>query len=101
MLNKKALAKILARKYGHTYQQAEMIIGHVFDGVEDVLAAGGRLQIHGFGEFAVRKRAARKGVGPRAREPLEIAETVYAKFTMGRRLRRRVREGALKHAETK
>jgi len=96
---KKEFAKILARKHGYTFQDAETVLAEFCDTAEGILREGNGFALRGFGTFSVVRRGRRRSVCPRTRALIEIPEMAAPKFTPGKRLRRCVREGASKHAE--
>ena len=51
------------------------------------LAEGDKIQLVGFGSFEMKKRAARTGLNPRTKEPVEIAATQVPVFKAGKALK--------------
>jgi len=60
-MNKTELIASVAQKTELTKKDAEKAVKAVFDTVAEELAAGGKVQVIGFGTFEVRERAAREG----------------------------------------
>ena len=95
-MNKKEMAEKLAKKCDLSTAKAVEIVdtifatkpGHGIIAIE--LDAGRKVQIPGFGTFATKSRAARKGRNPATGEEITIAAKKYAKFTPGKGLRDRV-----------
>jgi len=58
--------------------------------IRDALAQGNRVEIRGFGTFAVKKRDARSGRNPRTGETVSISEKVAPVFKTGKEMRRRL-----------
>ena len=63
-MNKTELIASVAQKTELTKKDAEKAVKAVFDTVAEELAAGGKVQVIGFGTFEVRERAAREGRNP-------------------------------------
>ncbi len=59
----------------------------VFAYISKELAAGGKVQIPGFGTFSVSFRAARKGRNPQTGAEIDIAASKGAKFKAGKALK--------------
>ena len=53
-------------------KESERAIDAVFDTIREVLVAGDKIQLIGFGTFEVKERAARRGRNPRTGEEIEI-----------------------------
>ena len=58
--------------------------------VEDELGDGGNVRLVGFGSFVVKERAARKGVDPRTKKPIDIPAKKVPKFVPGKQLKEKV-----------
>ena len=54
------------------------------DTVVDALKDGDKVALVGFGTFDVRERAARTGLNPRTKEPIEIAASKAPAFKAGK-----------------
>ena len=52
----------------------ELIVTTIFDQITDALAHGGRVELRGFGAFAVKRRNARRGHNPRTGELVSVPE---------------------------
>jgi DNA-binding protein HU-beta len=59
--------------------------------IEEALAAGGAVNLSGFGKFHVGSRGARPGVHPRTGEPIWVESTRVPRFTAGSALKKAVR----------
>lgn len=55
--------------------------------VKDTLKKGDSLTLVGFGTFKVAERAARKGLNPKTKEPIDIPAARVPKFTAGKTLK--------------
>ena len=72
-MNKTELIASVAQKTELTKKDAEKAVKAVFDTVAEELAAGGKVQVIGFGTFEVRERAAREGRNPQNGKTITIA----------------------------
>lgn len=89
-MKKNQFIALVAEKSGMTKKDAERAADAVFEAIEDVLAAGDRLQLTGFGTFKTRVRPARMGRNPKTGEPMPIEEATVPVFEPGKQLRERV-----------
>ncbi len=85
-MNKAELIDAIAAK-GLTKKDAEIALNATLDALEDALKAGDKVQLAGFGTFAVKERAAREGINPRTGEKIKIAATKVPTFTAGKNLK--------------
>lgn len=53
-------------------KDVERLVATVFDAIGDRLAAGGRVELRGFGAFSTRARDARTGRNPRTGELVDV-----------------------------
>ncbi|MBE3520121.1 MAG: HU family DNA-binding protein [Firmicutes bacterium] len=86
-MNKSELVARVAEVAGLTKKDTEKVINAFIDVVQEALAKGESVGILGFGTFLVRNRAAREGVNPRTRQPIQIPATKVPVFRPGRNLR--------------
>ena len=63
---------------------AEKAVNAVIACIGDALASGDKIQIAGFGTFEARERAARKGINPLTKAPIDIAASVVPAFKAGK-----------------
>ena len=89
-MNKTELIAQVAEKTGTTRKDAEQVITTMLEVIGEELAAGGRVQLVGFGTFDVKERAERKGRNPRTKEPVEIPATTVPVFKAGKALKDKV-----------
>ncbi len=73
-----------------TRKDAEIIVDTVFDSMVECLAQGERIEIRGFGSFAVKHRAAREGRNPKTGETLHIPAKRMPHFKIGKELSGRI-----------
>lgn len=86
-MNKAELVSMVAEKAGLTKKDAEKAVVAVFEGIQDSLTAGDKVQLVGFGTFEVRERSARTGRNPRSGETIEIPASKVPAFKPGKALK--------------
>jgi integration host factor subunit beta len=74
-------------------EDAELIVGTVFDQITAALARGERVELRGFGAFTVKQRSARIGRNPRTQETVQVDEEAVPHFKTGREILRRLNGG--------
>ena len=89
-MNKTELIASVAQKTELTKKDAEKAVKAVFDTVAEELAAGGKVQVIGFGTFEVRERAAREGRNPQSGKPITIKASKSPAFKAGKGLKEKV-----------
>ena len=72
---------------GFFLRESEIAVNSVFDGITEALKTDGKIQLVGFGTFAVKERAARTGVNPKTGEKIEIAAGKAPSFAAGKSLK--------------
>ena len=82
-MNKAELIAAVAAKTGDTKKGAEATINAFVDVVTEALKAGDKVQLVGFGTFAVKEQPAREGINPATKEKITIAAKKVAKFKAG------------------
>ena len=90
-MNKKDLVDAVAKKTGAKKKDVKKIIDTTIEVISDALAKGEKVQLVGFGSFEVRKAAARRGVNPQTKEPINIPERKVPKFRPGKALKEKVK----------
>jgi integration host factor subunit beta len=73
-----------------TQKDAEIIVDTVFDSMIESLAQGERIEIRGFGSFAVKHRDDREGRNPKTGEPVHIPAKRMPHFKIGKELYERI-----------
>lgn len=92
-MTKREMASQLAKRVGITVAKSHEILNVIFDAEGDegimmqALLKEGRVVIPGFGTFATRTRAARRGTNPSNGKHITIAPRPYVYFKMGKHLR--------------
>ncbi len=86
-MNKSELIAAVADKSDKTRKDTEQVISAFIDVVTDALSKDEKVQLVGFGTFEVRKRAARKGINPLTKAPIDIAASKTPVFKAGKVLK--------------
>ena len=73
-----------------TQKDAEIIVDTIFDSMIESLAQGDRIEIRGFGSFAVKHRDPREGRNPKTGETVYIPAKRIPHFKLGKRLYDRI-----------
>ena len=85
------LVNLLAARFGQlTHRDAEFAVKTMLDTMTEALGRGHRIEIRGFGSFAVNRRPPRMGRNPRSGEPVVIPEKLVPHFKPGKALREAV-----------
>jgi integration host factor subunit beta len=71
-------------------KDAEMVVRVILDTMTDTLARGDRIEIRGFGSFALNYRPARNGRNPKTGEKVAVPAKYSPHFKAGKELRERV-----------
>ena len=91
-MNKTELAAAVAAKTELSKKDAEAAVNAVLASITDALAEGDKVALVGFGTFDVKTRAARTGLNPRTKTPVQIAATKIPAFKAGKALKDAVSE---------
>jgi DNA-binding protein HU-beta len=86
-MTKADLIEGLSNKLGMNKNEAEKAVNIMLDDIINALKAGERVNISGFGTFAVSLREARTGRNPKTGESIEISASRSAKFKPGKQLK--------------
>jgi DNA-binding protein HU-beta len=86
-MTKADLIESMATKLDLQKTLAERIVNTMFDDIEGALQKGDKVNISGFGTFAVSARKARQGRNPKTGETIEIPASKSAKFKPGKSLK--------------
>ena len=94
-MTKSELTERLAGLYPHLYQRdVERIVAALFDEISMALSHGGRVELRGFGAFAVKRREARVGRNPRTGVNVRVPEKHVPFFKTSKQLRERLNEAS-------
>ncbi len=85
-MNKTELIDAIAAGAGLSKADAKKSLDAAVAAIKDELAKGGKVQLVGFGTFAVSERPAREGINPATKQKIQIAAKKVAKFKAGAEL---------------
>lgn len=71
-------------------KDADFAVKMILDAMTDTLSQGGRIEIRGFGSFALNYRPPRMGRNPKSGEKVRVPEKHVPHFKAGKELRERV-----------
>ena len=90
MIRSELVARLAETNPDLTQQDVEKIVTLVFDTIVERLAAGGRVELRGFGTFSTRDRAARQGRNPRTGDAVDVDAKRVPYFKPGKDMRTRL-----------
>lgn len=90
-MNKTELVSAVAEVAQFTKKDAAKAVESVIEVLTEALKKGEKVQIIGFGNFEVRTRAARKGLNPKTKEPIDIPASKVPAFKPGKALKEQVK----------
>ena len=90
IMNKSDLIEALAAKENLTDKQATDTINLIFAGFTDVLKKGDRIEIRGFGSYAVREYGAYTGRNPKTGKTTAVKAKKLPFFKVGKELKEKV-----------
>lgn len=85
-MNKTELIEKIAAGAEISKADAKKALDATVEAIKEELANGGKVQLVGFGTFAVSERPAREGINPSTKEKITIAAKKVAKFKAGAEL---------------
>ena len=85
-MNKTELIEKIAAGAELSKADAKKALDATVEAIKEELANGGKVQLVGFGTFAVSERPAREGINPATKEKIQIAAKKVAKFKAGAEL---------------
>ena len=85
-MNKSELIAKIADVAGLSKADAKKALDATVDVLKEALVAGEKIQLVGFGTFAVAERPAREGINPARKEKVQIPARKVAKFKAGAEL---------------
>ncbi len=86
-MNKAELVAAVAEKAGLSKKDSEKAVNAALESISAELAAGGKVQLVGFGSFETKKRDARIGRNPRTKEEIKIPASRVPAFKAGKALK--------------
>ena len=82
-MNKTELIDKIAAGAGLTKVDAKKALEATVEAIKGALVAGDKVQLVGFGTFAISKKPAREGINPATKQKIKIAAKKVAKFKAG------------------
>ena len=86
-MNKAELIEVIAEKANLSKKDAEAALNATVEAVKGALKAGDKVQLVGFGTFAVKARAERTARNPRTGETIKVAAAKVPTFAAGKALK--------------
>ncbi|ANQ84238.1 integration host factor subunit beta [Azoarcus olearius] len=90
MTKSELIAQLAARFPQLVAKDADYAVKMILDAMSDALARGDRIEIRGFGSFALNYRPPRVGRNPKSGEKVHVPEKYVPHFKAGKELRERV-----------
>lgn len=90
MIRSELVQKIADANPHLTLKDAERIVATILDSIVETLAAGGRVELRGFGAFSTRTRDPRVGRNPRTGVAVAVDAKRVPHFKVGKELRERL-----------
>ena len=85
-MNKSELIEKIAATAELSKADAKKALDATVNAIKDALVAGDKIQLVGFGTFAVSERPASEGINPATKQKIKIAAKKVAKFKAGAEL---------------
>ena len=93
-INKKQLVDLISSKQDQlSHKDIELCVKAMFETMTESLQKGERIEIRGFGSFALRFRKSRTGRNPKSGMSVKINERYVPHFKPGKNLKKRVNTG--------
>jgi DNA-binding protein HU-beta len=86
-MNKTELITQVAELADLSKKDAEKAVAATIETITSALKAGEKVSLVGFGTFEVRERAARNGINPASKEPMQFPATKVPAFKAGKALK--------------
>ncbi|MBE1526467.1 integration host factor subunit beta [Sphingopyxis sp. OAS728] len=90
MIRSELVQKIASENSDLRLEEVEHIVDTFFDSIVDQLAAGGRVELRGFGAFSTRSRESRTGRNPRTGAAVDVKAKNVPYFKPGKEMRERL-----------
>ena len=94
MVRSELIAKIVEENPHLTIVDATKVVDTIFNAIGDTVAAGNRVELRGFGTFALKSLNAKIGRNPRTGHPVDIPAKSRMWFKAGKGLAERVNSGS-------
>ena len=89
-MTKNDLARVLAERKHISVKNAKMVVDMTFDIMVETLIRGQKIEIRGFGSFAIREYKAYTGRNPRSGDLTYVQEKKKPFFKVGKELKNRL-----------
>ncbi len=90
MTRSELIARLARTRTNLTPEDVDLAIREIMEHMSATLAAGNRVEIRGFGSFALHHRPARVGRNPRTGAEVMVEERYTPRFRPGKLLRERI-----------
>ena len=92
-INKKQLVDLISSNQDQlSHKDVELSVKTIFESMSDCLKNGDRIEIRGFGSFALRFRKSRTGRNPKSGETVNIQNRYVPHFKPGKDFRESVKD---------
>lgn len=95
MTKSELIARLAMRFPQLVAKDADFAVKEILDAMTEALANGDRIEIRGFGSFALNYRPPRMGRNPKSGDKVSVPEKYVPHFKAGKELRERVDLGLL------
>jgi nucleoid DNA-binding protein len=86
LVGREQLTRSIAQSADISQKQAQAALEATIVTIREALQNGDEVRLVGFGSFKVRTSAARRGVNPRDRQPIEVPAKDRVRFSPGKEL---------------
>ena len=93
MTKSELIARLATRFPQLVAKDADFAVKMMLDAMSEALAKGDRIEIRGFGSFALNYRPPRVGRNPKSGDRVSVPEKYVPRFKAGKELRERVDNG--------
>ena len=90
MTRSELIGRLTSRHPQLTQKDTELVVAEILDAIQMALAQGNRVEIRGFGTFALNYRPPRTGRNPKTGDSVSVPEKWVPHFKAGKPLRERV-----------
>ena len=91
-ITKKDVVNLVKAKTDLSVKTTSEVVDALLEVITEALADGDSVRFTGFGTFSVTERAARTGMNPQTKEPIEIPASKAPRFKPGKALKDAVNE---------
>ena len=94
MTRREIVSELPVRRPALSLREAEAAVNTIFEAMTEALGRGERIELRGFGTFAVKHRSARQGRNPRTGAAVTITAKRVPFYRAGKDLRLELNRGA-------